>query len=1483
MIRTSQGPLARVFGGIDTRRIAPYVAFVLSGASSLIFQTIWSRMLHHVFGATSVAISTVLTVFMAGLGLGTWISGKYAARIKHPIFAYALAEIGVAAWGLMIPFLVDSEGFLATVNAFLRQTLDAESGTFMVARFLCVVPILLVPTTLMGTSLPLLAQHFARGEKDPQVVGSYVGTLYAVNTFGAACGPILSAFILMPTVGLAVTNVVACSLNLTLAGLIFAFRKQLIGSSWGSGEKIEFFPRKTNVEDEQPAPVSAAVAAAPTAGDVTSEADASDVASAGRKRAAKGRGASSEPEVQAGPEHDHDRLEWRMRRDLVIGGVLMVAGIALTAITGGGVFFYGAIIIGGFELLRAAMSWGELSQLDRSAGSRKRAKPGDDGPYRRSPGGSSAPTDDVWIPPIARKMAFIAFALSGASALCYEVVWSRALAMTIGSSIYSFALILETFLIGIASGAAAMSALMGRGRAPLRGIAIAAGVLTLLAMTPWAIDIQIGSGRTHGGDVITWMLVSALPLVLIGMVGVYAMRTAARTEDLARRGGVEVGGGDTLAPPSLVMLLVPLTCAILNAGYFSTGYLPKILASVVAAICVFLGVAIALRRHPVLLLALIQLLIAGATTVSYVWQDEIPYAFAQLVVSIGDLPSHVGTVQFFMFFTAALCTLPATLGMGAMFPLTVRVWTAGGSGVARDVAVVYTGNTIGSIVGSWLPGFVLLPLIGMERTLHVGIALNMLLALGMLIAGAAEPDTVAVTDADVSTAKKDAPPKPSTAGMIGWIVGGVLFVAASAGALYAAGDDSQVQAAAWLGIGATGFLVVALSLLLRAAERDRADATGRAVGAPKPRELPTWHAITVYILSPAIPALLALLYLGTAHPDSIMRWNLTQMTLGVFRVSLAEGMLDPESWGQPDLVYYHDGLSTTVSVEQWGRHYALKNNGKVDASNGDDMPTQITVAAYPLLMHQDGPEDLDVAIVGFGSGVTVGTALSFPVASVDVIELERSVPEAARFFQDVNLLEYTLPTFPYVEMPRLEIINDDGRNYLASTDRQYDVIISEPSNPWITGVSDLFTTDHFRITKQRLRPGGIYCQWVQLYELSPENIKTIYRTFAEQYRYVMVLAADDRSSDTVMLGSDAPLTLDAARMRAIWETPQVEERMTVHDQLERAYLRSPFDMFARILLASKEEVLAYTQIERRRRGGEWHVDAASTNARACNAPDCVREPVVLNTDDNARIEFAAPHDLIGFERYEGYLATIYSPEWPYGRLEESIRGIGEGDERARNLAELAMSLIGHGRYEVAAHFIELSQQAGRARETAVALEVLTFLLSSEHEPRVRIEEPVPGPEMDRASAEQLVRGFERVRAAIDRAQWASALGAMEDIPAPLRLHSGPSMRFLYGYLLYKAADGSFAQFRAAGEQFDDLTRTDEDYAAAHPELFYFLARSRDAEGEYDEALRNMRRYVEARLTSSHSDAVDVPEPPTGEAPTTDAAGESNKAAHEDRD
>ena len=171
----------------------------------------------------------------------------------------------------------------------------------------------------------------------------------------------------------------------------------------------------------------------------------------------------------------------------------------------------------------------------------------------------------------------------------------------------------------------------------------------------------------------------------------------------------------------------------------------------------------------------------------------------------------------------------------------------------------------------------------------------------------------------------------------------------------------------------------------------------------------------------------------------------------MFRLALARDVLETGRWTDPKLVYYRDGISTTVSVDQWsGKHYSLKNNGKVDASTGDDMPTQITVGLLPMLVHPRAPElRPDVALIGYASGVTAGAILQYPVRRLDVVELEPAIIEASAFFEHVN----NRP----LDDKRLRLLTDDGRNFLAAGSKRYDVIINEPSNPWITGVSNLFT------------------------------------------------------------------------------------------------------------------------------------------------------------------------------------------------------------------------------------------------------------------------------------------------------------------------------------------------------------------------------------------------------------------------------------------
>jgi spermidine synthase len=1157
--------------------VLPYLAFFLSGASSLIFQSLWTRMLHHTFGATSVAMSTVLTAFMSGLGLGAYLFGKRAASFKRPLVVYAVAELGVALSALVIPPLVRSDGFFSLVNAFLRHNLGEGSFAFMAARFLCVMPILLVPTTLMGGTLPLLAQHFVPAGEGNEA-GAKVGALYALNTFGAVAGTALASFVLMPAIGVRNTNLAAVGINVALASAILLAQRGA------------------------PAPASSA----PTA-----------------------------------------------TRERTRGGALIL----------------------------------------------------------------------------------IAFGVSGACSMAYEVVWSRALAMAIGSSLQSFALILVTFLIGIAGGSAALAHLLAPG--PTRGLWLttsASALLCLLALAPALVLSDLALSAL------------ALALLVAGLLAfAFVTLQRAKTLRLSEEEELSAEADRVLDSAAWRVLWVPIAVALFECLRFASkrsavaevalhGYLPYITAGTVLACALALMAQCVLRERRWLLAGAVQLGIALSTLCSYAFQDEIPYSFARLVSALDDLPNHVGTVRFFMLLAAGLCTLPATLGMGAMFPITLALWAEQkqGAGIGDEVGRVYGANTVGSIVGAWLPGFVLLPLMGMENTLAVGMAINTVVAIALL--GRARSET---------------------------------------------------------GVGSASVLM--------------------GVG-------------------------IALLMLLGAHrlmPASPLRWNLSHMTLGAFRVSLAREVLNPASWGQPDLVYYRDGISTTVSVERWGRHLALKNNGKVDASNGDDMPTQIMVSAYPLLLHPKGPKDLEVAIVGFGSGVTVGAALEFPVRHIDNMELEDAVVDAGlRFFSNVSHLERAQEQFPYLRHPRLTLFKDDGRNFLAAVDKHYDVIVSEPSNPWITGVSDLFTVDHFQVTKRKLKPGGVYCQWVQLYELSPENIKTVYRTFASQFEHVVAFAAEELSSDTILVGSDRPLPLDLAHIARAMEDPRVAR------ELERAYVHAPADVWSRILFASRDELMRFTQTEWRDEGKGLVEQMRATGGEACAPPRCRRTPVPLNTDDNMLIELRAPSDLIGFARYDGYLSTFYAESWPYGDLSTRLTHVDSDTDKRR----LALSLLAHGRKRGAARFAQRVTHEPVDREARIEARTLALLLGDGPDPVPELEPPVPSLPLDPELRARFERFYAEGARAFDSGDYKLAAAALERLPEPYRTLSGPGLRFRYALALERSAR-DLARHKQAAAELEELIRRDQTYTEAHPELFYFLARALYNARNYDKAVRDMRRYA----------------------------------------
>ncbi|MCC7242656.1 MAG: hypothetical protein IT180_12075, partial [Acidobacteria bacterium] len=320
------------------------------------------------------------------------------------------------------------------------------------------------------------------------------------------------------------------------------------------------------------------------------------------------------------------------------------------------------------------------------------------------------------------------------------------------------------------------------------------------------------------------------------------------------------------------------------------------------------------------------------------------------------------------------------------------------------------------------------------------------------------------------------------------------------------------------------------------------------------------------------------------------------------------------------LLYYREGAAATVSVKQLTGTTTLAVDGKVDASNRGDMLTQKLVAHLPLLVH-DNPRE--VAVIGLGSGVTAGAVLRHPVERVDVIEISPEVVEASHFFNREN--------HGALADPRTNLIVGDGRSHLLLSRKQYDVIVSEPSNPWIAGVAALFTREYFEGVRARLAPGGILCQWANAYDISDADLRSIVATFLSVFPHgtLWLVGADD----VLMMASDGPLDARLEAMRSHWARPGVA------DDLAEVAVRGPFSLWSLYV------------------GG-----SAQLSRYAAGAP--------LLTDDTMRLEFSAPRELHHHQRAGENVATLTAllgaDEGP-PVIREARRAAGAAEWRNRGL------------------------------------------------------------------------------------------------------------------------------------------------------------------------------------------------------------------------
>jgi spermidine synthase len=384
-------------------RLLVFAFFFVSGITGLVYEVAWTRMFTVVFGNTIQAASTVLAAYMGGLALGSLLLGKRADRFARPVFAYGVLEIGIGLYALVIPLIINhlTGVYAAVFAAFGQRPLPVT-----MLRFLLSFVVVLIPTTLMGATLPVLSKfagrEFAR-------IGGNIGTLYSINTFGAVLGSFLTGFVLLEAIGVSNSVWLAAAGGIAIgAAAVAVGRKQ-----------------------QEPEP---RLEEAPTPAD-SPRSPASNASGASRPAPTVRRTAEAQPEHG---QHDIGR--------------------------------YTATVL------------------------------------------------------------LAAYAVSGAAALGYEVLYTKVLVFSLGLTAHAFSIMLTTFLVGLAAGSIIASRLVDRSRRPIEALAIIevligatvfASIFLLreldLAHSYLAIAESGGSLlRARGADFLECAVVMLPPTLLMG-------------------------------------------------------------------------------------------------------------------------------------------------------------------------------------------------------------------------------------------------------------------------------------------------------------------------------------------------------------------------------------------------------------------------------------------------------------------------------------------------------------------------------------------------------------------------------------------------------------------------------------------------------------------------------------------------------------------------------------------------------------------------------------------------------------------------------------------------------------------------------------------------------------------------------------------------------------------------------------------------------
>ncbi len=762
------------------------------------------------------------------------------------------------------------------------------------------------------------------------------------------------------------------------------------------------------------------------------------------------------------------------------------------------------------------------------------------------------------------------FAASGAAALVYEVTWTRLLTLQLGHGVAAASTVLAAFMGGLAAGSA-LGGRIGACVSPPRALQIYAclelAIAFLALVLPFelrALDpllTRVYADGTSGALFALFrfgasLLLLSLPAAAMGATFPVASRWFVKQASRAAREAGALYAANTVGAALGALLtgfvLLPAfglsgatwigvglnIVAAAGAWALSTRVAPQTgsAANVKHAASVRKSLTRTQTVPPQRALAAAALGLSGfaSLTLQIVWTRLLALILGPTTYAFSTI------VGVFIAGIAIGAGVGARLASRARQPAAgLAACLAASAGCAALAAVFIDRELLSLAAFVAQPGVTFDQVLVRQATMAVGLLAPMTIAFGI-----AFPFAVALATRQDESVSADL---------------GVIYAVNTAGAI-AGALLSGFALISWFGLHGTIRLITIVSAAgaLLVLWLGRASGRARTLG---------------------VGAALSVLAVGIWLPD----WDRLLLSSGAYKYAAAlRGPDLSTALKAGRLLYYREGPSGTVAVRRLTGSTSLAIDGKVDASNSGDMLTQRLLAHVPLLLHENPKR---VAILGLGSGVTLGSALTHPIDAADVLEISPEVVEASRFFDTENhgaLMD-----------ARSRLILGDGRSHLLLTRETYDVIVSEPSNPWMAGIASLFTREFFAAARERLAPGGLLCQWAHTYDISTHDLKSIAATFTSVFPDGTLWLIGD--GDVLLIGSDAPIEGRLSGMATAWQRPRVAK------DLASVGVKEPFHLLS-MLVADGDRLREWTR----------------------GAP--------IQTDDRAELEFSGPQSIFGRAR-----------------------------------------------------------------------------------------------------------------------------------------------------------------------------------------------------------------------------------------------------------